>query len=1199
MSDEIIDISENEEQPLELVSRRDILTPAIKHVIAALGGIEETPSGPTYVLGDECYGCLKDLKRFWRKDDSDDERTVARIFYESALLQNDLVPIILQTAGKGDVENKCAIAAVDLVTGMTWPIDVAAELKELDEQEEESSVDYTTLIAAQLSYKRAVISKKEILASIFDLVIPGMAKARWDRTERDKQIVTLVLYLIRNLAFIRDLPLNTNLSADQAELSSLQSRYIGILHETLILDFLLTFASNALDDPLANERNTLVLEIFYLLFRSIPPSSILPSDPNSKNPERSTATSNALRNALDSEMRSSLLQKRHTTSRHSRFGTTIQVSSTQTGQSLVLHRGAAAVQAIGTGEVLDRGKKKLAKRMKMRDELTGGAASAGGGTAGSGGETRLSSQSREELGGIAKSFIESCFNPFLSSLIKDIRAERSKVTEKDNLRLLFVTKFFMQLFLAMRERDLGVGQWKKANPAVNGAGEGAKNPDPQNDGKTEEERMTLGFSLVLEVVQRGWAGWILRRMREATDMKPKQWTELQAGLDCLAQLLLLVDAMSSSEDEDLRDAAGTLQYQVYYNGEALERMLESMRSYKDQSFGFLEANIHLAYVLLRLLERWGQKNGGLYIRKTKKKKKRQGAGVPEEEGVIEEESEPEEVDVEILQEMTLEKFEHKFSNEEITATLMAYLSKFQEFDSPEKMKWVVTLMHRQAVRAKAEGLFFKVSILSQFRAVLAVQRTFPKEQPYKDLVALVTFLLRQFFKAVEADRMVIAEAFFPKNRGMWKAFSSWEPPEKSKKSKDGRNGGGIDDSDEEGASGLPPDIRVKKGHSWSEQLGIAIGCLCEKDERHLVEWCKELLRLIIGMRELTLAESNETPNGATESDGEEADSENRGENAKAPAAGGQVDDYVIPYTKDGQAEAATRNPHLKLLFSLLGFQIVDKSTADWEWVCPASKLPAELQRSLNLINGFLLDPLELNGKKALQMISKPTKRRKRREAPVGDGFLEEFPDDEDGERMRRERGSRRADKNSKEKEAVKSRQFIEDSDAEIGDDDAFFAAEATLRSRMVAAAANQSAGTKKRKKKADQDDGLNDGPRKRPRTSQESRTLTKSKVAVLDASSDEDGSKEEPEVDAAVSDEESAQASRSPPPPSSRAASSGMESDDDDDQVSTTNKAVHGRIVRPSSTKLFLSDSEEESTMPAAVRSAPKRLVLSDDEEEE
>lgn len=122
---------------------------------------------------------------------------------------------------------------------------------------------------------------------------------------------------------------------------------------------------------------------------------------------------------------------------------------------------------------------------------------------------------------------------FLSSLIKDIRAERSKVTEKDNLRLLFVTKFFIQFFLAMRERDIGVNT-EKANETgdANGAADefGGK-------GKTDEEKMTLSYSLVLEVVQRGWAGWILRRMREAMEMKPKQWTEIQAGLGCLTQLV--------------------------------------------------------------------------------------------------------------------------------------------------------------------------------------------------------------------------------------------------------------------------------------------------------------------------------------------------------------------------------------------------------------------------------------------------------------------------------------------------------------------------------------------------------------------------------------------------------------------------------------------------------------------------------------
>jgi len=44
-----------------------------------------------------------------------------------------------------------------------------------------------------------------------------------------------------------------------------------------------------------------------------------------------------------------------------------------------------------------------------------------------------------------------------------------------------------------------------------------------------------------------------------------------------------------------------------------------------------------------------------------------------------------------------------------------------------------------------------------FKTILADQKFFPKDQPYKDLVALVNYVLRQFFKAVEADSFVLIE----------------------------------------------------------------------------------------------------------------------------------------------------------------------------------------------------------------------------------------------------------------------------------------------------------------------------------------------------------------------------------------------------------------------------------------------------------
>ena len=270
MADEdAISISSGEGQQDHYQQRRAILEPAILNVVNALGGHE----GGVYRLGDEVYGCLKDLKKFWRKDDTDDERTVARILWASRVLPNDLVPIILETAGKGHVEDKRAIACADLITAMTWPIDLAEELKELDE-ELDRGTDYTQLLQSHLHYKAALL-RPGVLQGLFGITLPCLSRSPKTRTERDVQIVNVVLHLVRNLAFIKDLPANVHLSADQAEFASLQSKLIRALSESHFLDLLLTIASSAATDAVFNGWNVLVLEIFYLLFRGVKPSQLV------------------------------------------------------------------------------------------------------------------------------------------------------------------------------------------------------------------------------------------------------------------------------------------------------------------------------------------------------------------------------------------------------------------------------------------------------------------------------------------------------------------------------------------------------------------------------------------------------------------------------------------------------------------------------------------------------------------------------------------------------------------------------------------------------------------------------------------------------------------------------------------------------------------------------------------------------------
>jgi replication fork protection complex subunit Tof1/Swi1 len=117
--------------------------------------------------------------------------------------------------------------------------------------------------------------------------------------------------------------------------------------------------------------------------------------------------------------------------------------------------------------------------------------------------------------------------------------------------------------------------------------------------------------------------------------QPKSWKELQAGIECLTQLLALLEAMAStnaegSAGEELHEAAALLQQQLVYNGQVLDAALDGLRMYKDgtQSLNFLRSSVHLAYALMRMLEKWAKTSGdGSYVRKrVKPKKKRRAKG---------------------------------------------------------------------------------------------------------------------------------------------------------------------------------------------------------------------------------------------------------------------------------------------------------------------------------------------------------------------------------------------------------------------------------------------------------------------------------------------------------------------------------------------------------------------------------------------
>jgi replication fork protection complex subunit Tof1/Swi1 len=98
--------------------RYQIFLPVVQNLVNALGGFEpvKKEDGTTDVIyrpGDSVLAVLKDLKKMWRKDDTDDERTVARCMARAGLMK-ELVGLVKECAPRGDWGRKVSLMAREL-----------------------------------------------------------------------------------------------------------------------------------------------------------------------------------------------------------------------------------------------------------------------------------------------------------------------------------------------------------------------------------------------------------------------------------------------------------------------------------------------------------------------------------------------------------------------------------------------------------------------------------------------------------------------------------------------------------------------------------------------------------------------------------------------------------------------------------------------------------------------------------------------------------------------------------------------------------------------------------------------------------------------------------------------------------------------------------------------------------------------------
>jgi replication fork protection complex subunit Tof1/Swi1 len=120
----------------------------------------------------------------------------------------------------------------------------------------------------------------------------------------------------------------------------------------------------------------------------------------------------------------------------------------------------------------------------------------------------------------SKTFIQSCFNGtyrstvsyreiadfgtivFFSSILKDIRMERSKIRDTDNIRAFYLARFFIEYLLILRQKEVSKSEGKAKE---------------KENGNAEDDDLSLG--LVAEMAELESVRWVFMRMRSTMDDK--------------------------------------------------------------------------------------------------------------------------------------------------------------------------------------------------------------------------------------------------------------------------------------------------------------------------------------------------------------------------------------------------------------------------------------------------------------------------------------------------------------------------------------------------------------------------------------------------------------------------------------------------------------------------------------------------------
>lgn len=846
---------------------------------------------------------------------------VARCLADANLVNGDLIHIIaLWTENCTDdrYKSRIALACYELLAPLTWPIEKNKETMTINHHRH-----VPVLELAQLKYKRDIINfdGAQLLHTAVRIALPSMAMPIGDRTQRDTAIMKLVLYFLRNMAMIAPPP-GLKFDGDESQIS--RSATIDAFSYQDILLTLLTLASNMGED--FKTEDVIVMEVIFHLIKRVDVKKLFLNEQ-----ELRKAKTDELADAMKKEASMLRSYNRKAPTRHSRFGTMLWVQKSDGKVSSLSGQGALADVA-SRERTMDESKTFRPPRRATKEDME---------PKDLGPPVVLNARANNQLREFVEEFLDSGFNPLFQQVRKTLEREGVEVMQHHAQQFFYTVAWFLE---AERVRQ----QSRKG-----------KKPSSTDD-------QVSSYQLVAGVLNQEMFVALKRYLHKS--YTEGDWRELNAVMRCFTQILLTLQEMFASDNEEDQEIAENALGRLFYEEVTHDTVVSIVQKYKDQGFDFLDACTELVHTYMRVLEAYSKENVDMQVRskrRTRKKKKaKKAAATQDGEPYDQDEEDPESADDQATAEkisqerkFDFKKFANRFVPQGVVDTFVKFTKYYRDLDDSQ-LKRAHRYFYRLAFKQDMSVMLFRVDIIHLLHNMIKGPEPLDKNLgTYKDWEEIVKQILRRCVKKIEERPALIIEMLFSKinstayylEYGYDKQVLSTSTPKPAAELEFRRE-----------------DLTL------TEQIATAVGLLLDKNESQHIDWVKTQLTVCETKRAAWEAAEKaalmvEEPDGtmALREDWKSAMKEPEiFSKFNLPLRTGRL--YIrltwIPVIwtgEDARKTAVFKNPRLRLLMKVVGFERFSPSLDEElgsAWIIPPRHSAEDLAEYKELINKAEFSP---------------------------------------------------------------------------------------------------------------------------------------------------------------------------------------------------------------------------------------------------